>query len=69
MPAISGTGQGANHLMLTELASKLVDGEKQISFDSAIHEQDVFLRVDMGNGTMVPFESAAFGDEAKSNRD
>lgn len=64
MSAIACAGHRADDLMLTEVASELVDGEEQRSFDGAIDEHDVFLRVDERDFTVVSVVAAAFGDEA-----
>lgn len=50
--------------MLTEAEFELVDGEEQRSCDRAIDENDMFLRVDVGDFAMISIIAAAFGDEA-----
>lgn len=65
MPAVASTRQRADHLMLTEFMSQLVNCECQGFFDGAINEDDVLLGNDIGDGAMVSVVPVTFGDETE----
>lgn len=66
--AIARAGQSADDFMLMKVASDLVDGEEQWSFDGAVDEHDVILGIDGWDFAVVSIVAALFSDEAVGNR-